>query len=61
MCVMTTFTGDSYSCLFLEGFNEENFWSLPYTLDQVQLKWNQTYEDDFTMKSAYIFIYDVRR
>jgi len=58
---MTTFTGDSYSCLFLEGLNEEKFWSLPYKLDQVQLKWNQTYEDDFTMKSANIFIYDVRR
>jgi hypothetical protein len=48
-------------CLFLEGLNEEKFWSLPYKLDQVQLKWNQTYEDDFTMNSANIFIYDVRK
>jgi hypothetical protein len=47
--------------LILERLNEEKFWSLPYKLDQVQLKWNQTYEDDFTMKSADIFIYDVQR
>ena len=58
---MTTLQVIPALCLFLERLNEENFWSLPYKLDQVQLKWNQTYEDDFTMKSAKCFIYDVRK
>ncbi len=52
---MTTLQVIPALCLFLERLNEENFWSLPYKLDQVQLKWNQTYEDDFTMKSAEYF------
>jgi len=52
---MTTLQVIPVLCLFLEGLNEEKFWSLPYKLDQVQLKWNQTYEDDFTIKSAKYF------